>query len=123
MVEKLFNAMLKDCSVEVKFSTMAVKDLKGYDQNSREQIIALIVKRACSGPLIRPKGVAKPLGRKLSGFSSIKPKSLNMRIVYRSVKAKDKIFMEVIAIGPRDKNLVYRKAVDRLYEFEKEMSD
>lgn len=123
MTEKMRSAMLKNCKVEVKFSSMAVKDLKGYDQNVREQIIALIVKRARNGPLIRPKGVGKPLGKELNGFSRIKPKSLNLRIVYKPVESKGKILMQVIAIGPRDKDAVYHKAVKRLNEFKKEMTD
>ncbi len=114
MAERIINAMLEDCGVAVKFSAMAVKDLKGYDQNTCERIIALIVKRACSGPLVRPKGVAKPLGKELSGFSSIKPKALNLRIIYRPVELKDKVLMEIIAIGPRDKDLVYRRAAHSL---------
>jgi mRNA interferase RelE/StbE len=123
MAEKKISAMLKDYKVEVKFSAMAVKDLKGYDKNINEQVIAVIVKRARNGPLIKPKGVGKPLGKELNGFSNIKLKSLNLRIVYRPVEKDDKIFMEIIAIGPRDKDTVYRKAVKRLYEFKKEMAD
>ena len=121
MAEGIINAMLEDCSVAVKFSAMAVKDLKGYDQKSCELIIALIVKRALNGPLIRPKGLAKPLRKELSGFSSIKPKALNLRIICRPVELKNKVLMEIIAIGARDKDLVYRRAAHRLYEFEKEM--
>ncbi len=121
MAEGIINAMLENCGVAVKFSALAVKDLKGYDQKSCELVIALIVKRALNGPLIRPKDLAKPLRKELSGFSCIKPKALNLRIIYRPVELRDKVMMEVIAIGPRDKDLVYRRAAQRLYEFEKEM--
>ncbi len=119
----IVNALLKDCNVEVKFSELAVKDLSGYDQNIQEQLIALIVKRARSGPLIRPKGVGKPLGKMLKGFTGIKSKHLNIRVVYRPVESAGRILMQVIAVGPRDKDALYRKAVHRLYEFEKEMAE
>ena len=123
MVEEVISAMLKDYKVEVKFSVRALKDLKEYDQNISEQVIAVIVKRASAGPLIRPKGVSKPLGKELNGFSSIKLKSLNLRVVYRPVEADDVVLMEIIAIGPRDKDAVYRKAVHRLHGFLEEMTD
>jgi len=72
------------------------------------------------GPLIRPKGVGKPLGKKLIGFTKIKSNQLNIRIVYRPLESAGKILMQIIAIGPRDKDAVYRKAVHRLYEFDEE---
>jgi len=119
----IVNALLKDFNVEVQFSERAIKDLAGYDQSTREQLVALIIKRARNGPLIRPKGVGKPLGKKLKGFTGIKAKQLNIRIVYRPVESAGMILMQVIVIGPRDKDAVYRKAVYRLYEFEKEMGE
>jgi mRNA interferase RelE/StbE len=121
MKDLVINALLEEYSVAVNFSEPAVKDLAGYDQSTREYIIALIIKRARSGPLIRPKGVGKPLGKKLAGFTAIKSGQLNIRIVYRPVELSDRIVMQVIAIGPRDKEAVYRKAVHRLYEFANEM--
>ncbi len=121
MKDTIINVLFRECNVAVKFSELAVKDLAGYDQSTREYIVALIIKRARSGPFIRPKGVGKPLGKKLAGFTAIKSGQLNIRIVYRPVELIDRIVMQVIAIGPRDKEVVYRKAVHRLYEFENEM--
>ena len=120
---QLVNKLLKDFQVEVRFSQKATADLAGYDSNTQEIIIALIIKRAKGGPLIRPKGLGKPLGKELNGFTRIKPKSLNFRIIYKPVELDNMVQMQVIAIGPRDKNTVYRKAATRIIEFDQEMLD
>ncbi len=69
---ELVNALLSDFRVEVRFSQKATDDLVSYDRNTQEIIIALIIKRAKAGPLIRPKGLAKPLSKELIGFTKIK---------------------------------------------------
>lgn len=118
---ELVNALLSDFRVEVRFSQKATDDLASYDHNTQEIIIALIIKRAKAGPLIRPRGLAKPLGKELNGFTKIKPKSLSFRIIYRPVELDDKVQMQVIAIGPRDKDTVYKKAATRMLKFDQEM--
>ena len=115
------NNLLKNHFVEIKFSAMAVRDLSGYNRNVQEQIMALIIKRALNGPLIGPKGVGKPLSRELNGFTKLKLKKLNIRVVYKPEQSANIVTMQIIAIGPRDNNLVYRKAAQRLNQFEKEM--
>lgn len=44
-------------------------------------------------------------------------------MIYRPVKKGNLIEMQVIAIGPRDKNKVYKKAQERLDTFFKEVTD
>lgn len=120
---QLVNKLLKDLQVEVRFSQQATADLASYDRNTQEIIIALIIKRAKGGPLIRPKGLGKPLNKELNGFTKIKPKSLNFRIIYKPAELDKIVQMQVIAIGPRDKDAVYRKAATRMLEFDQEMLD
>ncbi|MEW5920513.1 MAG: hypothetical protein AB1796_06075 [Bacillota bacterium] len=120
-VEELLNQYLAEFGVEVKFSRRASEDLAFYDKNIQEKIIALILKRGQAGPLIKPKGSGTPLGKELSGFTKIKPRSLNLRIIYRPVELSGVVRMEIMAIGPRDKEKVYQMAVARLLEFKKEM--
>ncbi|HEU4964071.1 MAG TPA: hypothetical protein VFV52_09520 [Bacilli bacterium] len=57
----------------------------------------------------------------LVGFGKIKPKKLGLRIIYRPVHAH-LIRMEVIAIGPRDREQVYALAAKRVTEFKLEMA-
>ncbi len=72
------------------------------------------VSRAEEGPLFVPDGVARSLHGKLHGYAKIKPKALNLRIVYRPIRYDDYVTMEIIAIGPRNRNEVYQKATERL---------
>lgn len=108
------NTHLASYSVEVFFSQEAFVDLNRYDVQKQQHILALIIKRAKTGPLIKPKGLGEPLRKPLSGFTKIKPKRLALRIVYRPTLVNEKIRMEVIAIGPRDKEKVYLLAAKRL---------
>lgn len=78
------------------------------------------LRRAKQCPLFKPEGVAESLHGSLHGFAKIKPKSLSIRIVYRPVDGKI-IRMEVIAIGPRDKEKSYRMAAQRLQKFFQQM--
>lgn len=56
--------------------------------------------------------MAKSLNGGLNG-AKIKSKSLNIRVIYRSVPSHT-IRMELIAIGPREKKKVYMMAAERL---------
>jgi mRNA interferase RelE/StbE len=87
----------------------------------QEKIIALIIKRGMRGPLIKPQGIGEPLRDELKGYTKIKPKNMVLRIVYRPVVNDEMIRMEIIAIGPRDKEKVYRLAARRLQSFEQQM--
>lgn len=117
---EMINQMLAEFNVIVRFGTGAFDDLSQYPRGEQEKIIALIVKRGMTGPLIRPDGLGEPLHGELYGFIKIKPKKLGLRIIYRPVQ-DDVIIMEIIAIGPRDKKQVYNMAAKRITEFKGEM--
>ncbi|MBU4639425.1 hypothetical protein [Bacillus toyonensis] len=119
--ETFLNKELNPFSVKVRFGKNALRDIKAYDPYTQKVIIALLIKRGKSGPLIKPDGLGEPLHGDLSGFTKIKYKDLNLRIVYRPLK-DGFILMDVIAIGPRDKSKVYSLAVKRLSTFQHEMT-
>lgn len=121
-VDESLNTFLKSFNVEVNFSNKAIEDLASYTQDMQEKILALIVARAKNGPLIKPKGIGEPLHGDLHGFTKIKPKHLALRIIYRPSKQGKLTVMEVIAIGPRDRDKVYTMAAKRLVAFKREMN-
>jgi mRNA interferase RelE/StbE len=62
----------------------------------------------------------------LIGFTKNKPKAMSLRIVYRPVESQKlggEIRMEVIAIGPKDREEVYDMAAVRVAQFKVEMSN
>lgn len=120
--QEKINAVLAPFNVEVRFGAKALEDLQGYKKQQQNQIVALIIAQGMKGPLIRPDGLGHPLHGELVGFAKIKPKHLGLRIVYRP-KKNGGILMEVIAIGPRDSNQVYKVAAQRLIEFKMEMRE
>ncbi|WP_151733791.1 hypothetical protein [Paenibacillus tengchongensis] len=108
-------------NIEVAMGEDAASDLKGFKKEINI-ILALIVAQAKKGPLIKPDGYGEPLLGALFGFTKIKPKALSIRIVYRPVElANGAVRMEIIAIGPRDKEKVYMLATRRVSSFKKEM--
>ncbi|MGG1073119.1 hypothetical protein ABE178_25370 [Priestia megaterium] len=125
-IEDKINTVLVEYNVAVKFCRKAVDDLLGYDRNQQSKIVALIIKRGKSGPLFKPRGLGEPLrnksGQELKGFTKIKPKKMNMRIIYSPME-NGKILMGIIAIGPRDKEKVYKEAAKRVPQFEREMRE
>ncbi len=116
------NQILKPYHVEVHFTKESAKDFSDYDKDLQEKILALIIKRGISGPLIKPDGIGEPLKKELRGFTKIKPKRMALRIVYRPVLKENIIRMEIIAIGPRDKEKVYQLAAARLQSFFEQMN-
>ncbi|TCW38994.1 mRNA interferase RelE/StbE [Laceyella sacchari] len=120
-IAQQINELLKPYRVEVHFTKESLNDLSSYDKNRQEKIIALIIKRGMRGPLIKPQGIGEPLRDELKGYTKIKPKNMALRIVYRPVVNDEMIRMEIIAIGPRDKEKVYRLAARRLQSFEQQM--
>lgn len=118
---KAINEYLRPYRVQVWFSKESLDDLNTYDKNQQELIVALILKRAKNGPLLKPFGIGKPLRNKLKGFTKIKAKSMALRIVYRPVKLGEDVRMELIAIGPRDKQKVYLLAAKRLQSFNEQV--
>jgi mRNA interferase RelE/StbE len=119
-IEKI-NASLKRHQVEVYFTKEAIKDFGHYDQKQQQKILALIIKRAMSGPLIKPNGIGESLHKELKGFSRIKPKQMGLRIIYRPIQ-NGIIRMIIIAIGPRDRDKVYKLAAARLSSFFEQMN-
>lgn len=120
-IEQKIKQLLGPLNVEVVLGEQAVDDLKGY-RKEINTILALIVAQARKGPLIKPNGYGELLLGKLFGFAKIKPRAMSLRIVYRPVQLpSDVIRMEIIAIGPKDKEKVYELATRRVAEFQKEM--
>lgn len=120
-IEEIIQKLLGPLNVKVVFGEQAIDDLKGY-RKEINTILALIVAQARKGPLIKPDGYGEPLLGKLLGFTKIKPKAMSLRIVYRPVQLPAGVIrMEIIAIGPRDKEKVYELASRRVVEFRKEM--
>lgn len=121
-LEDLQTYILEKYGVELKFTDDVKKDLKAINKRKRQAILLQILRCAKNGPLFKPKGVAESLHGNLNGFAKIKSISLNIRIIYRPIDDKP-IRMDVIAIGPRDKEKDYRLAAERLHRFCQEMGD
>ncbi|MCQ5363626.1 hypothetical protein NOW01_01255 [Anoxybacillus salavatliensis] len=119
-LEDLQEIILEKYNVELRFVEDVKQDIKAINKGHRQTILLEILRRAKQGPLFKPDGVAESLHGDLHGFAKIKSKSLNIRIIYRSVEGQP-IRMEIIAIGPRDKEKAYRMAAERLQKFFMEM--
>lgn len=119
-IEEKVNHLLGNLNIEVWFGEDASDDLKGY-RKEINTILGLIVAMAQKGPLIKPEGYGEPLLGPLFGFTKIKPKAMSLRIVYRPIKVEGKIRMEIIAIGPKNREEVYHLAAARVQDFKIEM--
>ncbi|MCO7177178.1 hypothetical protein ACFP7A_14145 [Sporolactobacillus kofuensis] len=104
----------EEFNVEMTLHEKVVADLKAINKGSRNSILAVIVRRIREGVQFVPDGVAKSLEGKLSGYAKIKPRAMNLRVVYRPIVHKDYIEMYLLAIGPRDHKKVYQMAAERL---------
>ncbi|ECO1678064.1 hypothetical protein [Peribacillus frigoritolerans] len=114
----IINERLAVNNTTVFFAHHAAGDFKSFSQGKKKQVIALIIKQSQKGALLRPDGNGIRLRGKLKEFGKIKNKAINIRIIYRPVELNDgKIEMQIIAIGPRDREEVYDKAKDRLIAF------
>jgi|GEM_PF-1445276 len=125
-IEKLNEALIK-FNTQVFFSHNSLRDYKYYPTGSRKAILALILKQAEKGAMFKPHGKGNQLNPPLHQFAKIKPKAMSLRIIYRpiekQVEDKKMIEMQVIAIGPRDRNEVYSLAQQRLGKFFKEIKE
>lgn len=119
-LEDLQEIILEKYNVELRFVEDVKQDIKAINKGHRQTILLEILRRAKQGPLFKPDGVAESLHGDLHGFAKIKSKLLNIRIIYRPVEGQP-IRMEIIAIGPRDKEKAYRMAAERLQKFFMEM--
>ncbi|MGA8943761.1 MAG: hypothetical protein WB502_13770, partial [Thermoactinomyces sp.] len=63
------NKLLNRYQVEVTFTKEALADLNSYDKHQQEKIIALIIRRGITGPLLKPHGIGEPLRDKLKRFT------------------------------------------------------
>ncbi len=120
-IEQHLYQVLSPFGCRVFFSSSSVEDLESYDKGLQKKILAAIIKKCKNNPLIIPQGSGLPLHGKLAGFAKIRLVNEGIRIVYRPKQMEDHVRVEIIAIGPRDKNKVYAIAVQRLEEFKKEM--
>ncbi len=92
-------------SYKLKFIPTALKEWRRLDNSIRE-----ILKKKLKERLIAPRVPAD----RLSGFENhykIKLRSSGYRLVYEV--SEDEICVLVIAVGKRDKNIVYKKAQKR----------
>lgn len=125
-IEKLNEALLKH-DTQVFFSHNSLRDYKHYSTGSRKAILALILKQAEKGAMLKPQGKGNQLNPPLHQFAKIKPKAMSLRIIYRPVEKiqeeidKKIMEMQIIAIGPKDKDEVYSLALQRLNKFFEEM--
>ena len=121
-LEELQALILEKYNVDLRFVEDVKNDIKAINKGHRKAVLLEIIRRAKQGPLFKPDGVAESLHGNLHGFAKIKSKAHNIRIIYRPVNAQP-IRMEIIAIGPRDREKAYRIASERLYKFLQQMDD
>ncbi|GGB46711.1 hypothetical protein GCM10011409_25280 [Lentibacillus populi] len=121
-IEKIKQYVLQSYNVDIRFSRSAAQDIKKIKKGNRSIVLLEIVRRAKNGPLIKPRGIGEPLRAPLNKFVKLKLRALNIRIIYRPTESDSGVIkMEIIAIGPRDKNKVYQLAAERLLNFAEEM--
>lgn len=122
-VEDILNRILSAHHIQVYFSEKAVEDFVSYDKGRQNMILAALIKKCQVNPLLRPDGTGESLHGELVGFAKVKMKNEGIRIVYRPRQVDKIIRVEVLVIGPRDKNKVYKLAVQRLEAFFEEMEE
>ncbi len=94
------------------FDEQALKEWQSLDESVRKQF-----KKALANRLGNPRIESA----KLSGMKDcykITLKSVGYRLVYQVEDGA--VTVTVISVGRRDKNLIYKKAIERLNEFLKE---
>lgn len=117
-----FNDKLLSYGAVVFFSRLAERDFKSFSKGKKNQILLLILKQAQKGADFKPDGNGNQLDPPLHQFAKIKSKAISLRVVYRPVPKNDLIEIQIIAVGPRDKNKVYDLARERLVSFFDEMN-
>jgi len=119
-----FDELLRQYGVRVRFTKAAVEDFHSLQKNQQRFVLALILKQAQKNPRLQPAGNGIPLHKKLAGLAKIKSKSANLRVVYRPVDEQDgTVTMEIIAIGPRDHDKVYKEAARRVITRDSEQKE
>lgn len=105
----------------VTFSENALSDFKSFDQHTKKIVLALLLNQAKRGAQFKPDGNGIRLTGELFEFAKIKRTHTSLRVVYRPIENKDFIEMQILAIGPRDKDKVYTTAKKRLHAFYDEL--
>ncbi len=119
--EGKLNQLLSQFGTEVVFSREAAKDFNSHSQRSKQIILEMIVKQAKKGARLAPEGLGVRLRAPLHTFGRIKRTSVNLRIIYRPTELEDgRLQMVIIAIGPRERDEVYKAAEKRLASFLKQ---
>ena len=81
----------------------------------------MIISQAKRGANFRPDGNGIRLHDSLNKFAKIKRTSTSLRVIYRPVE-NGFIDMQILAIGPRDRDKVYQVAKKRLTAFHNELN-
>lgn len=105
---------MRKTTFEVVFIEEALEDYQKLDGSQRKYVdiaLAKIEERADE----LGEDLTKKNDSNLIGCKKIKFKKIGIRIVFRIIGSKAEI-AEIIAIGRRDKNEVYKKASKRLID-------
>lgn len=114
MDSSYISELLRPYRVSLQFTEKAKQDFQSYHRDQQRLILAMLVKQGQRDPRLRPNGNGIPLYGELQGFAKIKSKSLSLRIVYRPLETEQETVMQVFAIGPRDHDEVYKRAIKRV---------
>jgi mRNA interferase RelE/StbE len=93
-------------SFNLEFHVLALKEWQKIDNSVKEQFKKQLQKR-----LINPRVASAKLHGELDNFYKIKLRTVGYRLVYEVIDHK--LVVLVIAIGKRNQDAVYRKAVSR----------
>lgn len=116
-----FERQISSYGAVVYFSHPAAKDFKSFSQGKKNQVLMLILKQAKKGANFKPEGNGNRLRSPLHQFAKIKSKAIALRVVYRPVQRNGLTEMQILAIGPRNKDEVYQLAQKRITDFLEEM--
>lgn len=116
-----FKEKLRYYDTDVYFSRLAEKDFKAFSQGKKNQILMLILKQAQKGADFKPSGNGNRLGSPLHQFAKIKSKAIALRIIYRPIQRNGLTEMQILAIGPRDRDKVYKLSEKRVSAFLEEL--
>lgn len=108
---------------QFNFSRLAARDFKAFSQGKKNQVLLLIFKQAQKGADFKSKGNGNQLNPPLHQFAKIKSNSVSLRVIYRPVLKEGFVEMQLIAIGPSDKDKVYNLAKRRIVSFLEEMNE
>jgi len=91
---------------DLEFHVLALKEWEKLDGSIREQF-----KRALEKRVVNPHVISAKLNHELTNFYKIKLRTSGYRLVYEVIERRLVIF--VIAVGTRDKEIAYQKAIER----------